>query len=164
MIEYIHLSRSLSGKLSMLRRAGKKGELAVEQFWFLLNSFRQNRIQDAKVYCKRTKNGEARIENCIKYDLGNGYRLITVLIGTRLFIPFLGNHDETGVWLDRHKHDVFSENNPAYDCEQVFYSEDDGVCEDDNHCLEKERDIYEEHLLAMVDDSILRDVFRGLYR
>jgi hypothetical protein len=165
MIKYIHLSRSIPGKLSLLQRSGKKGELAVDQFEVLLDAFRCNRMLDARVYCKRTKNGEGRIDNCVKYDLGNGYRLVTVLRGNHLFISFLGSHDETGVWIDRHRYDIFSAKNPSYECEQVCcVDEDDTGSELDMTGPEKEQDIYEEHLQALLDESTLREIFQGLYR
>jgi len=47
-----------------------------------------------------TKYGEKRIRNCRKYDLGCGYRLITVQRDETVFIPFLGSHDECQRWLE----------------------------------------------------------------
>ena len=48
-----------------------------------------------------TKYGEKRIKNCRKYDLGCGYRLITLQRGETVFIPFLGSHDECQRWLEK---------------------------------------------------------------
>jgi hypothetical protein len=47
-----------------------------------------------------TKYGEKRIQQCRKYDLGCGYRLITLQRGETLFMPFLGPHDESHRWLE----------------------------------------------------------------
>ena len=35
-----------------------------------------------------------------KYDLGCGYRLITLQRGEKFFVPFLGTHDECRRWLE----------------------------------------------------------------
>lgn len=164
MIQYIHCSHSIPNKLSQLRRSGKQGEFAAEQFNFLINFLRQGCMLEPKVYSRRTKNGEKRLSNCIKYDLGNGYRLVTVLKGNRLFIPFIGSHDETGKWIDRHKHDTFSENDPAYDREQVSCLEKEDGVQAELYPVERERDIYEEHIRASIDESILKEIFHGLYR
>lgn len=164
MIEYIHCCRSIPGKLSILRRSGKQGEYAVGQFRFLFSSLRQGCMLDSQVYCRRTKNGENRMRNCVKYDLGNGYRLVTVLRENRLFIPFLGSHDETGTWIERHKHDMFLESDPAYECEKVCYPEKNSSRGKEQNTVEKERDIYEEHIRALLDESTLKEIFRGLYR
>jgi hypothetical protein len=47
-----------------------------------------------------TKYGEKRIQHCRKYDLGCGYRLITLQRGETVFMPFLGTHDESHRWLE----------------------------------------------------------------
>ena len=48
-----------------------------------------------------TKNGESRIKNCTKYDLGDGYRLVTINAGDVTFFCFAGSHDETENWIRR---------------------------------------------------------------
>lgn len=54
----------------------------------------------------RTKNGETRLENVEKYDLGNGFRLVVQLVDgvkkSRVFL-FAGTHDDAQRWLDTHK-------------------------------------------------------------
>ncbi|KKJ78007.1 hypothetical protein WH95_06275 [Kiloniella litopenaei] len=48
-----------------------------------------------------TKNGETRIQHCTKYDLGNGYRLVTIQLKKYIALCFIGNHDSCDQWLDR---------------------------------------------------------------
>jgi superfamily I DNA/RNA helicase len=50
-----------------------------------------------------TDHGETRIKNCSKYDLGNGYRLVTVQQADVIVFVFIGDHDSTQRWLDRHR-------------------------------------------------------------
>lgn len=50
-----------------------------------------------------TNNGESRIDHCVKYDLGDGYRLVTVQNERFVFLCFCGTHDETDRWLEGHK-------------------------------------------------------------
>lgn len=47
-----------------------------------------------------TKHGEGRVKNCVKYDLGGGYRLITVKSQKTVTFCFVGNHDQCQRWLD----------------------------------------------------------------
>lgn len=47
------------------------------------------------------QHGEKRIRKCIKYDLGWGHRLVTLLRGDILFICCLGTHDECDRWLEK---------------------------------------------------------------
>lgn len=46
-----------------------------------------------------TNNGESRIKNCSKYDLGDGYRLVTVQSGDVVIFCYVGSHDDTDKWL-----------------------------------------------------------------
>lgn len=48
-----------------------------------------------------TDHGESRIKGCIKYDLGNGFRMVTVQQGEVVILLFIGNHDATQRWLDK---------------------------------------------------------------
>lgn len=48
----------------------------------------------------RANHGETRIKGCIKYDLGNGFRLITVMRGDSVVLLSLGPHAEMQRWLD----------------------------------------------------------------
>lgn len=50
-----------------------------------------------------TNNGESRIDNAVKYDLGDGWRLVTQQTQKSCVFVFLGDHEDTEKWLDRHK-------------------------------------------------------------
>lgn len=55
------------------------------------------------VASQTTDHGETRIKNCVKYDLGNGYRLVTVQQADVIVFVYIGGHDSTQRWLDRHR-------------------------------------------------------------
>lgn len=165
MIEYLQCSRIFEKQLKTLRRSGKKGEWAASQCETILQNIRAKGLLTNEVFCKRTKNGEYRISNCVKYDLGNGFRLVTIRSGSHLFIPFVGSHDETDQWLDSHKQYEFKPGDPAYRREPVLGVEkSDQADQEQEKQLSKElTDPYEEQLLERVDDAMLRQVFKGLY-
>lgn len=48
-----------------------------------------------------TNHGETRIKHCVKYDLGQGYRLVTIKHKGIISLEYVGNHDDTDKWLDR---------------------------------------------------------------
>jgi len=52
---------------------------------------------------KVTNHGETRIKHCVKYDLGDGYRLITIQNDKCIAVCFVGDHDDGDKWLDRNK-------------------------------------------------------------
>lgn len=159
------MARTLEKQLKALRRAGKKGEWAARQCENLLELIRHEGLRHEAVYCKRTKNGEYRIGNCVKYDLGNGYRMVTIRDGRHLFIPFIGGHDETDQWLDRHRYDTFAPDDRVYLHESIG-SDDEQQCRD-TICEAYENEIradpYEEELMERVDESLLKTVFQGLF-
>lgn len=165
LIRYLLCSRTFDKQLKAMRRSGRKGEWAAMQCEVLLDNIRGRGILADEVYCKRTKNGEYRISNCVKYDLGNGYRLVTVRNGSYLFIPFAGTHDETDQWLDRRKHYEFRSGNPAYRKETISAKGYHGnSCRPKNEDKNEELDDpYEEQIMTRVDEDMLRQIFMGLY-
>jgi len=166
-MQYLHLSKMLNRQARELVKAGKKGERAVATYEMIIDSLRHAGSREDSVFSKRTKKGEQRMKNCVKYDLGGGYRLITVLAGEHLFIPFLGDHDDTDTWFNRHRNDTFQPDEALYESERIATAETgqdeqvEGVAGVASDCDE---DPYEEELMAKLDDSMLRSVFQGLYK
>lgn len=166
MVEYLHFSRAFDKQLKKMRRTGKKGGLAALQSELLIEKIKNRGILSAEVYRKRTRNGEYRIGNCVKYDLGNGYRLVTVRSGRHLYIVFAGTHDETDKWLVHNKYYEIAPADPTYRHEKLPMNAvhdgevqgqelaDDGLFGDP----------YEELLLKKVDEQTLCQVFEGLFR
>ena len=55
---------------------------------------------------KVTNQGESRIRNCVKYDLGDGWRLVTCQTNKTCTFLFVGDHEDTESWLDGHKNET----------------------------------------------------------
>lgn len=164
MIRYLHHSMSLPKHLRGLRKAGKKGELAVCKYEAILNDIKQYGCQCEAVFSKRTRNGEGRIKNCVKYDLGGGYRLVTIRVDAHLFICFVGSHDETNQWIEHHRYDDLIPGDPLYCCEERMAqanAESAAAHEDDK--MSGSEDCYENDLAARLDESQLKSIFQGLF-
>jgi hypothetical protein len=141
--------------------------LAVSQYLQIIKSIRQAKWRSDMINCKRTKNREYRLKNCIKYDLGHGYRLVTVKDGDNLFITFAGSHDETNRWIETHRYDSFCEDDPLYISEMIIEDETINSDESPEYLLSDsqcEARGYEDQLLEKMDDEVLKMVFPGLYR
>ncbi|MGB3210255.1 MAG: hypothetical protein WBB19_06075 [Desulforhopalus sp.] len=166
MTHHLLIARTLEKKLSALRQAGKRGRLAVTQCESLLDQMSREGPLAEEVYRKRTKNGENRISNCVKYDLGSGYRLITVKDGQNIFVPFVGGHDETDLWLDHHRYDGYLADDPAFVSEDIRTGCQPNTEHRENIDLEEHPviDVYEEQLLAKIDETLLKTVFQGLFQ
>lgn len=52
---------------------------------------------------KPTNHGESRIAHCVKYDLGDGFRLVTIHHEGWCILCFIRDHDDEERWLDRNK-------------------------------------------------------------
>ena len=50
-----------------------------------------------------TNHGESRIPNCVKYDVGDGWRLVTQQTNHTCFFLFVGDHGDVDRWLDGHQ-------------------------------------------------------------
>jgi hypothetical protein len=50
-----------------------------------------------------TKHGESRIPHCVKYELGDGWRLVTQQTEKTCFFLFVGDHDDVDHWLNGHQ-------------------------------------------------------------
>lgn len=50
-----------------------------------------------------TNYGESRIRHCVKYDLGDGFRLITLLHGQTCLTLYVGDHEASDEWLIQHE-------------------------------------------------------------
>ncbi len=106
---------------------------------------------------RRTRNGEMRIRNCIKYDLGNGYRMVCLRRDTRFVALFIGTHDECSRWLERNRDLAYEWSTAPHECRETAQAP--------VRPLRKERDpaeIYEEDLLRSLDDTTLRKIFCGI--
>lgn len=164
MIRYLHHSTALPKQLRGLLKAGKKGDLAACKCEAIINDIKQYGCQCEAVFSKRTRNGEARIKNCVKYDLGGGYRLVTIKADNHLFICFVGSHDEANQWIEHHRYDDLVPGDPLYCCEERVAQAHSEESNDRNH--EKNGDIedyYENELKARLDESQLKSIFQGLF-
>lgn len=50
-----------------------------------------------------SNHGESRIKSCVKFDLGDGFRLITQQANKCIVFLFVGNHDSCEDWLNRNR-------------------------------------------------------------
>jgi hypothetical protein len=61
-------------------------------------------LQDADPFLSLqvTKHGETRIKNCVKYELGDGWRLVTRQTDKTCTFLFVGDHEDTERWIEGH--------------------------------------------------------------
>jgi superfamily I DNA/RNA helicase len=101
-------TKKYSQCLRDLGRKGKKGRDAQQK----ARSAQTEAEMDGDIRSlSRTKHGESRLKNVEKFDLGDGYRLVTQLVSLsdayRAFL-FVGTHDDAEDWLNKHRNYVWS--------------------------------------------------------
>ena len=101
-MEYVHVSSKVEERIEALKKTGKHGAGLAEKAVRIVEGLKSGELgQKSDESRLLTKYGEKRIKSCCKYDLGSGYRLITIQRGPDLYVPFLGPHDECQRWLER---------------------------------------------------------------
>jgi hypothetical protein len=68
-ILFLRCAKSLDLQIENLYKSGKKGRIAAMQCLEILEAIRKEGFSGKLLSRKRTKNGEARIDKCVKYDL-----------------------------------------------------------------------------------------------
>lgn len=95
-IEYLRLP-DFSKALNFLYKMGAKRKKVAEKVQALLT--RVGDYQSPLTGMKITNHGENRIKHCVKYDLGSGYRLVTIQHQKICAFCFVGDHTETDKWI-----------------------------------------------------------------
>lgn len=109
-----------------------------------------------------TWNGEARIRNCKKVDLGGGYRLVCIKKDGYLALLYVGTHDDCFRWIARNKGLKYEASASIGTIQVVRKTRSP---EDSHEDIVKEQRVLEEaeaSLLSRIDDTVLRKVFHGL--
>jgi len=100
MTEVIYLSQSeFRESILKLRKRGGAYQLAANKAMQTIENLRLG----IDVSQLQTNNGESRIKNAVKYDLGHACRLVTVQSNQMIFLLYVGTHDEAEHWIERHK-------------------------------------------------------------
>lgn len=100
-MKFVHISSKVENRIESLRKYGKAGNSLAQKVTRIIESLTSGVIRNPiDAISRYTNYGENRIKNCRKYDLGCGYRLITLQRGKKIFIPFFGTHDECQRWLE----------------------------------------------------------------
>lgn len=113
---------------------------------------------------KATRWGEHRIRRCVKYDLGCGYRMVSVRSGSLVVFLYVGTHDECARWIRNNKGIEYD----ADGGDEASVTRPDRPASGESPEREAVREIrrwseeYEDGLMKKIDDETLRRVFSGL--
>ena len=159
----IHISPNVIKQLKALQRGGGNASQAAEHARKIIDQALEG-ICSPKQIGRLTRYGDARIPNCIKFDLVRGYRLIAVIRRLEISFLFVGSHDECDHWV---------KNNAGFEAladkrtTRVLQvrgrtGEEKPACPMQEHETEMEADDYDTLILRGLTDGDLREIFRGL--
>lgn len=159
MLRTIYLDAKLDKQLQALSRAGKKAALAAEQAHDILRKLQAGGFSHV-VAGAITKHGELRIKGCIKYDLGSGYRLVTLKQAMDLLVLYVGSHDDCHRWIENNRELPVDKIRQRSRAVPVVQSDElSPPCERKNEMITGEKP---EDFFIELDDRQLRTIFRGL--
>jgi hypothetical protein len=102
LITTLYLDVKLDKQLQAMSRSHKKAALAAERAHDIVSKLQAGKPPSAEAG-STTKRGELRIKGCIKYDLGSGYRLVTLKQGRDFYLLYAGSHDNCHRWIENNR-------------------------------------------------------------
>ncbi len=161
MITTLYLDAKLEKQLQTLSRSDKKAAQAAERAHEIVAKLQDGGLPMAEAG-STTKRGEQRIQGCLKYDLGSGYRLVTLRQGRELYLLYAGSHDSCHRWLENNRELSVADVRRRSRRLRVDIRHTPTECNaaDSNPMDWKETDRFPEAL----DDRQLRILFSGLTR
>jgi hypothetical protein len=158
MIRYVQLDKKIVKQLKRFHKAGGHSRLAAEHAENIIRQWLSGEVRSLRRLTRSTCHGEARIKNCLKYDLVHAYRLLAVIDGDQLCFLFLGSHNECDHWISH---------NSGW--AQGMEEQADGpryVLADKLTVMPEEAKVEAEddYLLKTIDEKDLRLIFAGICR
>ncbi len=154
----IHQTRKFSKRMAYMVRAGKNERIVADRAKQILTDLQANPLHE-EAECKRTRHGELRLNDCRKYDLSCGFRLIALKRDNRLIFTYIGSHDDCQRWIENNRdyQDVIESTSvPLMSIKD--HQRDDMEArreQPDNY------DEYEERLMEEIDEHLLHTIFAG---
>ena len=159
----IRISPNVTKQLKALQRGGGNASQAAEHARKIINQALEG-ICSPKQLGRLTRYGEARIPNCIKFDLVRGYRLIAAMGRREMCFLFVGSHDECDHWIKNNAGFEAPADNRTATVVHVRSRTDEEkpACTMHEHEDETEADDYDSVILRDLTDRDLRAIFGGL--
>lgn len=160
MIETIHVDPKLEKCLAALRKGSRRACLAADRAEDIIEELKRGEKPLGEI-CTFTRNGEARIKGCMKYNLGAGYRLVILKQENDLYLLYAGTHDECGRWIENNRDglslELIAERSDTLRRPRDKNDRQTSVCP-----LCDDHETVDEDWLPPLSDKELRMVFSGL--
>ena len=161
MINKIFIDPKLYKRLARLKRASKKALLAAKSAEEIIEEIQRGAVPLMEIG-SLTRRRELRLPGCFKFNLGAGYRLITLKQHHTLYILHTGSHDECNRWIEDNRE--LPVEMIAQRCQVVEIlpvKQTDFLKKNNSQTNDPENDPKPEYGQSL-DDQILRRIFCGL--
>jgi hypothetical protein len=99
---FIYRDPRFNKTIAALKRQGGNASFIAEKTERMIKDVMEGRRSLSEIG-KMTRNGEHRIDNCFKVDLGSGYRMACLRSDLCLVFLFIGTHDDCCRWIEHNK-------------------------------------------------------------
>ena len=161
---YVYQDANLNKQIKALLKGGANSAPAARHAQSIIEQFINGGSANLKNPGRLTRYGDARIKNCLKFDLVRSYRLVAVLVESGIAFLYVGSHAECDHWI---KHNAWIE--PNLDKKRNTITE---IMEQE--CLRKEiageaeaddfEPDYDSLIFQDITEGDLRHIFSGLCR
>ncbi|HXY53533.1 MAG TPA: hypothetical protein VEM40_02550 [Nitrospirota bacterium] len=162
-IRFLYRDPLFERGLEDLRKKGGEAAGAAKKVDEFVCALTQSEGRNGREKFRFTRNGEYRIRNCRKVDLGSGYRLVCIKKGPHLSLLYVGTHDDCFRWIERNiglKYEFDAMKTALEVAQEIAPVKDD--CPNDALNDQRMFEEYESSIMSRVDDAVLRKVFSGL--
>ena len=157
MIKKIFIDPKLYKRLARLKRASKKASLAARSAEKIIEEIQRGSVPLTEIG-NLTRRRELRLSGCFKFNLGAGYRLITLKQHHTLYILHAGSHDDCNRWIEDNRElpvEMIAQRCQVVETRPVKQS--DLLMENNSQTNDPEPECGQP-----LDDQILRRIFCGL--
>jgi hypothetical protein len=151
----IHVYPKLERQLAVLERQGTTRLIAAQRARRIIDSLIQGDSPASAGLLKRKT--DKRVKNCLKFDLGAGFRLICVSEGKIIYVLFVGDHDSSDNWLDH-----YSKKKPHKTELKMKTYRVDKQCAQMSETPDSMQHMFEDPGFPRITQQALRQVFKGL--
>lgn len=159
MLEFIYIDSAIKRRLDLLRRSGKRAALVAARTEALISRLKSGAIVP-KQTGKVTKHGEKRIKGVVKYDMGSGYRLVAYKQRFRIFLLYVGTHDDCHRWIENNRELAIDQITTR--CTKLTVEAGNVISDTTGHDTGPATEEKDHDPLANLTDRELRLVFSGL--
>ncbi|MDR3568010.1 MAG: hypothetical protein P4L43_08290 [Syntrophobacteraceae bacterium] len=96
---YVYQDANLNKQIKALLKGGANSAPAARHALSIIEQFINGGSLNLKNPGRLTRYGDARIRNCLKFDLVRSYRLVAVLVESGIAFLFVGSHAECDHWI-----------------------------------------------------------------